>query len=608
MKILLLGLLLALPARADIVFFDLNFSPMEITAVTAAAKARGEKAHIFPERTPEQQRDLDKYYRLAQSLQTKLRGCQGADCGEIIRRLAEVQERLQAITAVMRKVENGELENIFASLDARSVKVSTMIFSGHSGGTGQVGGLLGGIVVGQVRQAFDKYPRLLEPVRAILLWGCYSGTLHSLSGIWQKNFPSVSTWGGFENRSPLGIRESSGRFLKSFLLSESKLRAAKGLNDAHRVFRSLDLVAELDGTAVVRDMYFTYDQAALVSEMLQRCQAFDNGMMDQFLCYDEGRAGCENPPADHRGALRDIYNYLQKNRHCHGSLKEKYPQLPSLEYLIRLIYLDNVKKNFVAQHAAESSSFGRIMKEVGPVPPLADFGKSTRKQDMEAFGAMATGLNALGFRDLSIVDRPNWKPAMLASMAKEALTNLLGPSFYRTFESSCVPFSWVDPGSREKDSCQFSQSVEDPLPVTMESQLVAMLAHTHIDKYLADHMLRGFWIDIPRDKEVWKEMNKAQLRLQIKDLEQLSDRSALEEARLALAREKLIHLDGIGPRELAAEEAAGLRGLVVLTGEKIEWAGAQPHGEVAKIALEERRRIMERRIADLEQIAQGLQP
>ena len=42
-----------------------------------------------------------------------------------------------------------------------------------------------------------------------------------------------------------------------------------------------------------------------------------------------------------------------------------------------------------------------------------------------------------------------------------ALTNLLGPSFYRTFESSCVPFSWVDPGSREKDSCQFQQVALD---------------------------------------------------------------------------------------------------------------------------------------------------
>lgn len=607
MKFLLLSLFLALPAKADIVFFDLNFSPMEITAVTAAAKARGEAVHIFPKRTPEQQRGLDKYYRLVHSIQGKLRNCtETPKCNELNRQYAEANERLRAIVAQVRKVQDGELERIFSELDGSSVKVSTMIFSGHSGGTGQVGGLLGWIEMPQVRQAFDRYPRLLEPVQAMLLWGCYSGTLHSLSGIWQKNFPSISTWGGFENRSPLGIRESSGRFLKSFLLAEGKLRAAKGLREAHRIFRSLDLVSELDGTAVVRDMYFTYDEAGLVSEMLQRCESFDAKIMENFLCYDEGKAGCENPPADHRGPLRDLYNFLQKNRHCRAILTQKFPEIPSLEYLIRLIYIDNVKKNFEAHHSAEENSYGQVMEAVNiKSPGLLAFGRSSRAQDVRSFTELEAGYRDAGIRDISVIDRPNWREVFLAWNVGGSLTILLGPSGYRGVDQSCVPFSWVDPGSSEKDSCRLSEQLRQPLLPVYEKEIFALWAHASIDRYLADQTMDSFWYPVPPSGEIWVKEMRGRLRELISALEKLPDRTELENLRLTLAKEKYARTESSTPAELAAAEMAGLRGLIALIEEKIEWSKGRPFGTIARDVLESRMVLVNQRITVLEQIARG---
>src|SRR4051812_34980375 len=47
-----------------VLFFDLNFAPSEILSAKIAAQSRGENILIYPERTEEQQTEIDKRYRI----------------------------------------------------------------------------------------------------------------------------------------------------------------------------------------------------------------------------------------------------------------------------------------------------------------------------------------------------------------------------------------------------------------------------------------------------------------------------------------------------------------------------------------------------------------
>jgi hypothetical protein len=340
--------------------------------------------------------------------------------------------------------------------------------------------------------------------------------------------------------------------------------------------------------------------------MLKRCDSFNAATMDSFLCFDEGKPGCENPPSDHRGPLRELYNFLQKNRHCRGALVEKYPQIPSLEYLIRLIYLDNVKGNFEAHHGAEAPAFNRVLASAGISSPRLDaFGRSSRAEDAKAFGAISEAFVRAGYRDFSFIDRSDWREVIHANFVANSLTILLGPSWYRGFDQSCVPFSWVDPGSREKDSCRLSEFLRQPLQEIYEQEITASWAHISVDRYVWDQVLEPFWSPVPPDGEKWKKEMSARLQAMIKALEGSPDLSPLETLRLARTKEKFASLETSSISALASEEIRLLRGLGALLDEKIEWAKSQPFGASAKEIFEYRKSVASQRITALERFVQG---
>ncbi|RYZ94489.1 MAG: hypothetical protein EOP11_26295, partial [Proteobacteria bacterium] len=313
-----LGLLACSSARADILFLDLNFSPAEIVAARAVAKARGEQLLLYPERSDALQAQLDPAYRESQAKQATYYKCireTQTDCTKQKQSHDASRKKLDTLVARLTRVNGPEFGKIAAGLAQANTRLTAIVFSGHSGGNGSFTGTLGTLNLSEIREAFEKNPGPVASLRSILLWGCYAGTFHSLRTLWQLAFPTVKAFVGFERQSPLGIRESSGRYLRSYLANENGLLNARTLSQAHGIFRKLDLVAPLDGSALVGDWYFTYEQAFSVTEMESRCQSFDPKLYEAYLCYQEGKKGCEQPPGDHRGPLRELYSFLQVNRH-----------------------------------------------------------------------------------------------------------------------------------------------------------------------------------------------------------------------------------------------------------------------------------------------------
>jgi hypothetical protein len=198
-------------------------------------------------------------------------------------------------------------------------------------------------------------------------------------------------------------------------------------------------------------------------------------MMKTYLCYQNAGPGCENPPRDHQGPLRTFYSYLQVNRHCEGLLMEKYPQLPSPEKVVLLIYIDNVKQNFSAHYKTFFNTFDKLLNSFEL--PLS-FGPkfyidSNRSQDVARMAAAFEQLRPLGVSDGSYVINSNWKDLYRLTFSMGAVFNAFGlmTNKHEALLSPCVPFSWVEPGAKEEDTCEFATLLSDPHTPSADEQI-----------------------------------------------------------------------------------------------------------------------------------------
>lgn len=535
MKMLVWGILtlaLGSVARADILFLDVNFSINELKVAADAARTRGEKLHVFPRRTPEQERTMDVQWRLTQNLQQKMLACLQLGKGGCEKLSADheaASKKMKLLAAGITPLGAAELKKIFAEVVARGLPVSTIVISGHSGGF-DYSGLFGSFNVDDVKSAVAENPAVLPPVRAVLLWGCYSGTLNALYNRWKKNFPSVQVFAGYETRSPLGIRETGARFLRSFLAAEPRLRVARTVGEAHRIFRAVDLVADLDGTALVGDFYLTYEEADSVANMLARCRQFPVPLMEKYRCYAQGEAGCEHPPADHLGPLRDFYTFLQVNRHCADLVKDKYPDMPTPESLIRLIYLDNVKENFARQHGAEFPAYNRLNAAVGLPAGLnaESFIGSTHRRDLDLMNLQLSLLSGRGLRDGTIVDDPRYEAVVRVITVSQSLYMLVQALPMNGGNEPCVPFSWVERGAAEPDKCNFSLLLQEPWPAVLLPSINAIGENWRLIRHTLRVNPLLLNTDLPAVVPGFRDYSVKSLEEGLKKLRSYPDRTANE--------------------------------------------------------------------------------
>lgn len=592
--------------KKAIIFFDMNFSPAEIKAAKEAAKARGEEFILFPERTESQQREIEKHDRRQIGLWAELQKCQQQStqsCLPIENQIKDVRHKLEQ---VLRQIPSiNDLNAIFAKIEAKQLNPSVLILSGHSAGGLMFSGVFGRLLADDVTKALVQRPHLTKYLSSVLLWGCYTGTLSSLTEVWQRKLPPGIAFIGYRNRSPLGIRPSSGRLLKSYLFKEQVFLAAQETQEAHQVFRSLDLVADLDATAVRGNIFFAYDRAAPVSELLAKCDQFDPKLMEQYICFWEGQPGCENPPANHLGPLRQLYSYLQINRHCQDILRSKHPKLPTPEQLVRLIYIDNIKANFARHHSHEFKSYNDYLSElnISSQGRVESYIGSTRSMDLQRFHLVEGAINKLGFRDGSFINRSNWQSIFKFSDANRGLKFVIEGDQSARWLEPCTPFSWIELGSKELDSCGFGFFLGRPLSSLAELRLIKSY-YNNLFYFWSKELYHSVSLlgvnNINRDSI--KNGVLGLLLAETERLEQLADRSEMENHWLNHYRQVHAQIESLPVEQVIQWLLKDLELIQLKFDELIKQAQQDPHGPEVSEDLIVYKAISKGRISQLREL------
>ena len=183
---LLLGLLFIIITNfntvyADILFLDLNNSPKEIEAAKKAAKQRGEKLIVFPERAMRYPADIE------QNLNQKL---------------TELKSKNQ--------------QN----------KISSLIISGHDG-NGHFTGSKGSMSYSDFANILESHPELKESVKSLYLWGCYTATPGSIINNWKPTFKNLDVIIGYDGSAPANDKLAGHNYLADALVKEKKMTSAK---------------------------------------------------------------------------------------------------------------------------------------------------------------------------------------------------------------------------------------------------------------------------------------------------------------------------------------------------------------------------------------------
>lgn len=448
----------------------------------------GEKIHIYPKRSMADEVELEVIWRRIDSIDRKLKQCDSRAAEKVCSALSrKLTEQITLISQMVdQKIERIDADTWVKILDeVADKKITKLIFSGHSSGDG-FSGLFGSLNSDKIKTELEKREHFKNEIEALFLWGCYAGSFGHSYKLWRQSL-GFSLVAGYQGLSPLGIRPVSGEYLVSLLSLADFFKKNQDQGALiQKKFSSIKHTQSLDGTLLVGNYYLTSREYFEVEEMIAKCENMPEQHYQNFLCYFNGEESCQNPPKNRRGPLRDFYSFLQKNKHCDVILREKYPSMPSTDYLIKFIYLDHVKENFNSHYQHLFNSYSQINQRLGVKEGvyLADWVQGSRRSNVETYHEFKKHLetvpNFWGFSS-----QYSWHEDMISQMfssyALYAHFFQLGldgtPAFVNS--SSCIPFSWVDLGAKEKAHCGFERFLP---PVSSPEVKISLLAQKALDQ------------------------------------------------------------------------------------------------------------------------------
>lgn len=449
---LFLAFLPAAPARADILFLDLNNSPKEIEAARASAKKRGEKLVVLPPpvATLTRQREQEKL-KQAENLQNQmLEYCKaddpGPECTDLNEQVKATNEELYGRTS---QFSVAMLEKELEAREASGEYFTSIVLSGHDG-TGEFHGDNGRVTDFELAVAMEKFPKQKQAVRGLHLWGCYTTTIGSVVTNWKKHFPQISLLTGYDDRAPLNSTPAGWSYLRGVLDNENKLIAAGDAKKIQKILMQVPGVSNIGLSAAVVscDIYANREDAFALADLPSRCGAYEKEVraaLPAYECYvralDEK---CADVPANTaRSELRDFYRALHKGEACVDL--EGFPYFKDIfsaysrDQAIRLVFFKNVQKNVAKIHGEELRNLDAWLEKKGAPENLrfAQLDTLTRQQLVERMGDL------LAFAQKTEKTRRGRLFRNHSALTK-SLMNL---------GSECVPFSWTEPASAERSAC-----------------------------------------------------------------------------------------------------------------------------------------------------------
>lgn len=454
--LLILTLLVSHQARAEILFIDLNGAPEEVAAAERAAKVRGEKLIVWPQRTAE----TKKAVALAEAELNKsnteyTKKCSTDEAAKGVQCANLAQERAKKYTSLRQargqtKINYDIAKEKLAELSKNKVDVSSLIISGHDG-TGMFTGAYGQLGAEQLGALGEEFPEVFKNTRGLMLWGCYTGTPGSILGRWKKSFPNAELIAGYDGRAPLANSPSSSVYLEDVLVKEKELTKIKDKNELEKAFKKIKDVNNVHSALCAGDIFVNKMGAADVNALKGMCENLPIAKWNERLtCYKAGQPGCENVPKDTAaGELRQIYNEVHAVDHCRELAPEKSVGLPEPGGVLRLLFYENVKSNFLANHKEEIPGLDDALKKLGAPADLlmGDVGKLSRADLMKKMDGISQFLGERG-KSVDTLHDPMLAEQLEAKSRLDNVSRLLGD-----LNTYCVGFDWVEPGAASQSGC-----------------------------------------------------------------------------------------------------------------------------------------------------------
>lgn len=440
--------------NADVLFIDFNNSKKEIDAARKASQMRGEKLIVFPMLNDDDAKLISQLKKELSSSKALYHKCGASpSCDKFSDKVILVEARINEINSKYALNPEG-IQKQLAQLDTRKINLSSVVISGHDGNA-QFFGTNGAVHERDLEEAFKKCSPVGDSVRSVMLWGCYTANIGSISNSWKKMLPNIELIAGFDGVAPSGEKLASSQYLEDILVQEKKLTAIKDKKQLQAVFKSLKSVPTTNASLCTDNAFVTNKLALSMDEINKVCGSLDfEKIVSIFNCYKNAVApNCVNPPQNtSSGELRLVYNKLQETRHCWEW--EAPPDFPSLDVLIRLIFFDNVKKNILKFAKDDFKKLDELMIKLGAPSDLrfSDWENLNRSKVLDRITKINKFIESIiGPFNQPRYDNPLAPEAMIVKDMMYGIQNSFGEMV-----PLVVPFDWVEPTPVSKPLTSFS--------------------------------------------------------------------------------------------------------------------------------------------------------
>jgi len=390
-----------IPSYGDILFVNLNMSPLERRAVERGAQARGEKVVILPNLAPV---DRNKAEDLASKLiaidvsLSKLKkscpfitdsfendddapsltsyftyACSSQKDYNLYEKLKAERDAIDVKWNDLRqkyKLDNTQLEETLSSQGLQG-KFSSLVVSGHH--TDVYSGKFGNINEKNLVSYLKNNPSFQSNLKSVYLWGCYSNTRRQAKK-WHEALPAVQFIGGFDNKAPLGTNKLSSIVLESSLKKEKEIVAVASqskkpddvMKNLQSSIKKIEAINQVPSAFCVNDYYVTKKSASSIVAVRSCSPEIVKDIQqghDLYLKYLKGEKDFEYvPESTSSSPLRKYYTLLRQNSDC-----KEVSQLADVEMerVIRLIFFNTVSENFAKYFLDTVSSINEYADDFG---------------------------------------------------------------------------------------------------------------------------------------------------------------------------------------------------------------------------------------------------
>jgi hypothetical protein len=416
---------IARAAHADILFIDLNNSPLEIAKAQEAAKVRGEKLVVIP-----------------------------------------TQEWVNATTPP-RFLNAKDLSDLIHSALKEGHVFDSLVLSGEHEVDNFFGtnGKMSKVEFGQI---LTSTPALTSTLRSVYGWGCYDDTLEMARWFWPL-IPHLEMVAGVDGQGDKHNEPAGLTYLFGALTQEKKITQAsdekKSKNEIERLIRAIPGFNQNNSVVYTQNACYSKNYGDIDSASIaQSCsEQVHESLVDSahdFFPMIYAPAKAEAVPCQTNNSwLRSYYDSLRDHDHCAlipGPNETSFIGVTSSEeQVIRMIYFQQVVTHFVRANQLDLEKLSALAAKHQPGFPTLDL------------SAGASCGTEPGNSRLNII---NW-----ISQLEAAESSLSGDdqAFLKSIQSKmktqllllqCVPSGWVDPIDPRlpevQSSCSSSEAIK----------------------------------------------------------------------------------------------------------------------------------------------------